>query len=372
MMIYIMSISIKWVLLSSIIYTIAIILLFRFDPSGHFNMGNAATVSLTIFGTLLLGVLLILGVKKDIIYGFQRATLNGNNMKNIAKTLGVILGVMAVFFGFVALVLHFMRTPPTSNAFFTVMNVLIFVTTMTLLLYFIKDIEVGNPYFNLVKNVIMYIPCLFYDFIDWVKYQYSITTPTALIILGIDMVFILIQKLWTKMQHMYKHSRPGHTLLEGPLYIDHKHNIGTFEDLKTIRDSKNFSYHYGISFWLYINPQPPNTSEAYNRYCTVFDYGGKPKMLYKADENKLKVQVKMNDEDTKNIYLGTELKLQKWNHIIINYDRGTLDILLNDKLISSSSSIAPYMTLDAVSIGENNGIHGAIKDVVYFRKPLID
>jgi hypothetical protein len=29
------------------------------------------------------------------------------------------------------------------------------------------------------------------------------------------------------------------------------------------------------------------------------------------------------------------------------------------------------MTLDAVTVGENNGIHGAIKDVVYFRKPLI-
>jgi hypothetical protein len=27
--------------------------------------------------------------------------------------------------------------------------------------------------------------------------------------------------------------------------------------------------------------------------------------------------------------------------------------------------------LDAVSVGDKNGIHGAIKDVVYFRKPVI-
>ena len=371
MMIYIMSISLKWVLLTSLIYTIAIILLFRFDPTGHFELGNALTVSLTIIGSLLLGLILFLGIKKDIIYGFQGVPLNKNNMKNIAKTMGVILGVMAVFFGFVALLLYLLRMPPESKAFFTIMNVLIFVTTLSLLLYFIKDIEIGNPYFNLVKNVIMYIPCLFYDFIDWVKYQYSITTSTSLIILGIDIVFILIQKIWTKLQHIYKHSRPGHTLLEGPLYIDHKHTIGKFEDLKTLKDSKNFSYYYGISFWLYINPQPPNTSEAYNRYCTIFDYGEKPKILYKADENKLKVQVKMNNEETKNIYLGNDLKLQKWNHFVINYDGGTLDVLLNNKLISSSSSISPYMTLDAVSIGDNNGIQGAIKDVVYFRKPLI-
>jgi hypothetical protein len=93
--------------------------------------------------------------------------------------------------------------------------------------------------------------------------------------------------------------------------------------------------------------------------------------MYKADENKLKIQVKINEDEIKNIYLGTDLKLQKWNHFIINYDGGTLDVFLNDKLISSSSSIAPYMTLDAVSVGDKNGIHGAIKDVVYFRKPVI-
>jgi hypothetical protein len=93
--------------------------------------------------------------------------------------------------------------------------------------------------------------------------------------------------------------------------------------------------------------------------------------LYKADENKLKIQMKMNDEYTKNIYLGSDLKLQKWNHFVINYDGGTLDILLNDVLLSSTGSIAPYMTLDIVSVGQNNGINGGIRDVVYFRNPIV-
>ena len=81
--------------------------------------------------------------------------------------------------------------------------------------------------------------------------------------------------------------------------------------------------------------------------------------------------MKINDEETKNIYLGKDMKLQKWNKFLINYDGGTLDIFLNDKLISSSGSIAPYMTLDVVSVGENNGINGGIRDVVYFRDPVV-
>jgi hypothetical protein len=366
-----MGLSLKITVLSVIIYTIAIILLFRFDPTGHFNIGNSFTVTLTIFGSLILGLLLLLGFKKDIMYGFQGSNLTGTNLMNILKIGGMIILGLSLFLGFVTLIFHFMKNPPMTKSFFTVINTLIFATTIMFFLYFIKDIEVGNPYINLIKNFILYIPCLFYDFIDWAKEQYRITTPTAFIILGIDILFIVIQSLWGKVKHLYHHSKTGQTLLEGPIYLDKRRMIGSFEDLKPSLKDKNYSYYYGISFWIYINPQPPNTSISYTEYSTIFSYGDKPKLLYKADDNKLKIQIKMNNEELKNIYLGSDLKLQKWNHFVINYDGGTMDVLINDKLISSTSSIAPYMTLDAVAVGQDNGIHGAIKDVVYFRKPLI-
>jgi len=365
-----MGLPLKITILSLIVYIISISLLFRYDPTGHFNFGSSTTVTLTIFGALVLALLLVMGLKKNIMYGFQATQLTGHNLWNITKVFGIIVIGLAIFLGFVSLIFTFMKNPPMSKSIFTILNVLIFITTISLFLYFLKDIEIGNPYFNLVKNLIMYIPCLFYEFIDWAKEQYRITTPTAFIILGIDIILVLIQQGWEKMKQIYQHNKSGNTLLEGPVYLDRLTYAGTFENLKTIK-GKDFTYHYGISFWLYINPQPPNTSHSYTEYCTVFNYGHKPKLMYKADENKLKIQVKINEDEIKNIYLGTDLKLQKWNHFIINYDGGTLDVFLNDKLISSSSSIAPYMTLDAVSVGDNNGIHGAIKDVVYFRKPVI-
>jgi hypothetical protein len=218
----------------------------------------------------------------------------------------------------------------------------------------------------------MYIPCLVYDFIDYMKYQYSITTPTAYIILAVDIAFIVMSYLWDKIKMWYHNPHvEGKVLLKGPIYLNEKTTIANFEDLKVVRKNKNFSYHYGVSFSVYINPQPPSTSVAYTEYSTLFDYGGKPTLLYKAHDNKLKIQVKINDNETKDIYLGDDMKLQRWNKFLINYDGGTLDVFLNDKLISSSSSIAPYMTLDLVSVGQNNGINGGIRDVVYFRNPVV-
>ena len=285
---------------------------------------------------------------------------------------GPILGVMFIFIISIFGIFSFVKNPPVSKAFFTIFNVIIFSITLLLLLYIIKDYHFTNKYLHLIKSVIYYIPCLIYDFIDWAKYQYSITTPTSLIILGIDIAVIIVNGLWNKLKIFYQHNKNSdNILLEGPVYLNEKHNLGTFEDMKVAMKNKNYSYRYSLSFWIYINPQPPSTSAAYSEYTTLFDYGGKPTLLYKADDNQLKIQVVLNDEDTKNIYLGNDMKLQKWNHFIINYDGGTLDIILNDKLISSSGSIAPYMTLDIVSVGHNHGINGGIRDVVYFRNPVI-
>jgi hypothetical protein len=362
--------STKVLFLSLFVYLTTMILLFRYDPSGHFALGNATSVAMVFFGIGVLYLLIIMSVKNYDLFNF--VGLNGRNLWSIAKMSFIIISAVALFVGLIFLLFNFVQNPPQSKAFFSVLNVIIFTTTILLLIYLIKDYKFTNPYIRLIQSVILYIPCLFYDFVDWVKYQLSITTPTAYIILGIDIFFIALNYFWNKLKLYMKHNaRADGLLLEGPVYLNKRHILGTFEDMKETLGNKNFSYNYGISFEIYINPQPPNTSAAYNEYTTLFDYGGKPKLLYKAKDNKLKIQVKMNDTETKNIYLGNDMKFQKWNKFLINYAGGTLDVFLNDNLISSTGSLAPYMTLDVVSVGKNNGINGGIKDVMYFRQPIV-
>jgi hypothetical protein len=70
------------------------------------------------------------------------------------------------------------------------------------------------------------------------------------------------------------------------------------------------------------------------------------------------------------LYKTDKIPLQKWNNFVINYENGTLDIFLNNTLIASDKSVIPYMTLDNVTSGSNNGIHGGMANVMYYEKPL--
>ena len=363
-------ITTKSLVLAFLIYLTASILLFRFDYSGKFNFGSSATVALTIMGMGLLFLMILMIYKSYILFDYFG--LNLTNVWSILKVSSVIIVILLAFILLIFTIFSTVKNPPASKAFFTIFNTLIFGVTMLFALYFLKDYRFENPILRLLKNAILYIPCLVYDFIDFAKEQYRITTPTAYIILAIDIALIILNSIIGKVKIWYLHLKSPHgLLLDGPVYLNQKRILGNFEEMKEVKENKNFSYRYGISFDIYINPQPPNTSAAYTEYTPLFDYGGKPTLLYKADENKLKVQVILNENETKDIYLGTHMKLQKWNKFLINYDRGTLDIFLNDKLLSSSSSIAPYMTLDVVSVGANNGINGGIRNVVYFRNPVI-
>lgn len=347
-----------------VIYITSMIIFFRLDHGGKKGFSEIFSTAMAFFGAF---ILILLTLKK-----YNIDVLGNKNVMFIAKSIGIILSVLLLFIGLISIIFRFVKEPPISRAFFTVINIIIFSTTLLFILYLVKDYKFDNPYLLLIQNTIMYIPCLTYDLIDWIKYQYSITTPTAYIILGVDVGIILLNTLYQKAVTLYTHKKiEDGMLLEGPVFLNGKTTLGTFENMMSIKENKPINYHYGLSFEVYINPQPPSTSAAYSEYTVLFDYGGKPTLLYKADENKLKIQMKMNENETKNIYLGSDLKLQKWNKFIINYDGGILDIILNGKLLSSTSSVSPYMTLDVVSVGHNNGINGGIRNVLYFRKPII-
>ena len=66
-----------------------------------------------------------------------------------------------------------------------------------------------------------------------------------------------------------------------------------------------------------------------------------------------------------------KLKLQAWNHFVINYHNSIVDIFLNNKLVGSKNNIVPYINhSDEITTGTINGIHGGIKHLQLFRKHL--
>ena len=184
-----------------------------------------------------------------------------------------------------------------------------------------------------------------------------------------------------------------------------------------------FTYNYAVSFWLYINPQPLSVHNTKN-FVSVFNYNHMPNILYRASDNTLKITMKIpqkslrtapavsncetkkcseypGDKDTvtavcpfgtpgaekesmycinetwrsnlaniKTIYETNDFKMQKWNNILINYDGGTLDIFINDELISSTPNIVAGVNSGNITIGSPEGAHGGINNIVYFDRVL--
>jgi len=180
----------------------------------------------------------------------------------------------------------------------------------------------------------------------------------------------------------------GKMLVNESLVLSQQYNIAGYISLNYI-DAKDpdplYEYNYAISLWLYIDAVAPNKSAAYGKFTPVFSYGGKPTISYNASSNTMIVTAKLKDVEDKIlkdtnmekdengdviIYKLENVLLQKWNHVLINYSGGILDIFYNGELVKSAKNIVPYMEFDTMTIGSSDGINGAICNVVYYKHTL--
>ena len=156
-----------------------------------------------------------------------------------------------------------------------------------------------------------------------------------------------------------------------PTYINKKTNIGSYENLKGETD---YNYNYGLSAWIFLMAQPPSFGVGYSKFTKVLDYAGKPTIWYNPEINTLKITTNAYKKDKttyeKTVYKTTDLPLQKWNNIVVNFVGGTLDIFINKKLVASVSHIIPYVSNDYINIGDNPGISGSVANVTYFSRPI--
>lgn len=244
-----------------------------------------------------------------------------------------------------------------------------------------KSIEKLLPqtgFLSFIKNLILFIPCLLIRFAEYIKYEYKITGKPVWILLVVEIILIV---LWVIIPIIFKYyfDKDGSKLLDGPVYLNKKHDIGSFENLhkKNLEDKTDtkFLYHYSLSAWFTINPQPPNTSSAYTKYTSILNYGNKPNVQYNGEKNSLRVITALDDKrgeklNEVEIFETKNILYQKWNNIVINYDGGDMDVFLNGELVGSKPGIAPYMRYENVSVGEINGIQGGICNVKYYNHIL--
>jgi|TARA_Y100000992_G_scaffold302592_1_gene277565 hypothetical protein len=367
-----MNITNASVIIVAILYCIVLYLLVTNDiigVIGYTKNYEGFYIFLAILGFYLLGM--------SFIY-----TYNPSGNQSITKTelmyfLLKCFGVVA-FFGIILLAIFIIlwtlgNIPDIVGGIAIVINIIIIVGLIAAVIKFTKsDVLYSNDYTwkGLIKNIIFYLPCVFIDIVEWFKYQYKITTRTDVIILFIDFILILFGVYWKKIYNWLFKPR-SHMLLNEPIYINKETILGSYEDLNTdINKDGDFLYNYAINSWIYINYQTPNVNPSYSQWTTLLNYGNKPSIEYNGLKNKLRVTMSDGQDGTKVIYENNSIKMNKWNHFLINYVGGTLDIFINGELVKSEPGVVPYMKYDRVITGASPGIHGGICNVEYFNRSL--
>ena len=241
-----------------------------------------------------------------------------------------------------------------------------------------------NAFFDLLINVIFYIPCIFSGVFDKIlnlgKNEYMSTTKGSFVMLLTVIVLILVYFLLPNVYNSI-YLQGGELLVNRPVDTNTKYSLRTYEELN---GDSTFDYQYAISCWVFINSGAPNMNSSYSKYTSLLNFGEKPNILYNGSTNTLMVTMQQKDlkKTTKDklidfdengnriVFIQPNVLLQKWNNIIINYNGGILDIFINGELVKSEIGVVPYYTLDNLTIGEDNGIKGGICNVVYFKRAL--
>ena len=154
--------------------------------------------------------------------------------------------------------------------------------------------------------------------------------------------------------------------------VNGQYNIGAkYNNLSKTFNKFPYNYTYSISFYIYINPQPTNTSIAYTKDTELFNYGFKPVIYYNGKSRKIIIKSRTlhnRADQLDTIYETTNVKHQKWLYFVINYEDNIIDVFIDGKLVGSKKNVTPYFVGDKVTIGEDDGIYGSIKEIFYYDK----
>lgn len=394
-----------------IVFILIILFLAVLYIINYINPFNIKNNKFTIIGILIfiffeLQIFFILKEERsnDFLNRYKKIILNSTAITGITLfTIYFIFYISTNFFGknlfsnFIILFLQFILV-------ITVLGIIYLLTDNKFFKNETAKLDAKNinePNYKFIKAAIFYIPCLLIDLIENIGKFFGTTPKIGYILLLLTILLVIaILKLPKVINNL---GNKNNLLLKGPVYLNQIEEVGVFQqftksykpllskysknikvkdyqldiDYEKYNPSLPFSYNYDLECEVYINPQPSNTNYSYNKYTNILNYGEKPKIEFLAKDNKLKISCQTNENKNEIIYESVitnenYFRLQKWNKIIIKYDGANMDVFINSHLVGTKKNIIPHMNYNKIIIGDENGIHGGIKNVYFnnFNKPV--
>ena len=348
-----------------IVYIIFVSILFTHSTSNIINNYSILSIVCSLFGAFLI-IMILFFIKKKEDNTSTIIESSSTLLNYIIKIISYIL-IFGVIIGVIIGIIYFMKnTPAIANATIYVLNFLIIGIFILFILKLFYVIIFKNTEPSKMSSIFLRLLCFINKSINRIIYEYNITTRWAVVFLLIEIFLIFLRIVLPKfLNSIIEHD--SLILLKDSVLLN---NETTLELYPKISKNITHTYNYGISFWINIDPQPPSTNVSYSENTNVLSYGGKPDILFNAVKNKIIFNITNNSNNNDTIFHSSDIPYQKWVNIIINYQGGTLDIFMDNHIVSSTPNIIPYMQYDNIVIGKNKGIYGHIKNVVYFNHYL--
>jgi hypothetical protein len=165
-----------------------------------------------------------------------------------------------------------------------------------------------------------------------------------------------------------------------------------------LADSARAAYirNYSVAFWVFMNPQPPNSSPAYAAPTNIFRIGkynidtqadreyGKPAITYFNEIDPAngravgKYRIYLDDRSSaataaaagEPTHYDLVAPEQKWNLFVLNFSN-SIDVFLNGDLVITKKTNTTFPNKnDFFVVGEEGGLDGAICSAAWFPHPL--
>lgn len=226
----------------------------------------------------------------------------------------------------------------------------------------------------LIVNFILYIPCQITKVFEYIHQQVNITPNVTWFILLVELTLVLGYFAFPYLTKLAM-EKNGILMQKEPIYLNRETVLASVFELKPKENTswlnnfdpdKKVDYNFSISSWLRINPQPPNAIGNKNETVPILSYGGKPNIIYNVRDNRFEVSVIKKDGSQHIVYSDDNFPLQKWNHIVLNFESGTLDVFMNGTLLISETGLLTPRNNEPIIAGDKRGVEGAIRNVYYF------
>jgi hypothetical protein len=224
-------------------------------------------------------------------------------------------------------------------------------------------------------QLIFFIPCLIGDFIEYLLGEFK-STPNVVFVLFIIEILLILAYIYLPRLMTASITKNGTVLVKEPVPINMKKSLKPYVDLVGGSTKSNdllktpliINNKFSISGWVYVVSQPPN-KYPYNDEAIIFEFTTlHPRLVFNGKTNKFKAYFNraQNHEFI--------MPLQKWNYVVFNYDKSSIDLFVNGKLehtVKRNVNDDSFKINDLVYIGQERGLSGGICNLMYSSTPLI-